>query len=185
MPSLALHPLPETKQSNAPFGTYSPALGGTIKTLIVVVVTLVTCMEFLTSYAVGVALPDIQGDLAASFDEGSWVLTTYTTCFLIGLVLSNWLVRPNWLPPIHDRLAGRGIHAVVCRLRAKPHISNDAPIPPCAMGFAGGNFLVRAGDRHQSHVYRQGSPPCSSYHSHCASSWARECAGPGRRRLSH
>ena len=51
--------------------TYSPALDRTVKVLIVVVVTLVTSMEFLTSYAVGVALPDIQGDLAASFDEGS------------------------------------------------------------------------------------------------------------------
>src|SRR5438045_2719075 len=81
-------PLP----SLAPAGmTYSPTLDRTVKLLIVIVVTLVTCMEFLTSYAVGVALPDIQGDLAASFDEASWVLTTYTTCFLIGLMFSNWL----------------------------------------------------------------------------------------------
>ena len=56
-----------------------------------VVVTLMTSMEFLTNYAVSVALPDIQGDLAASFDEGSWILTTYTTCFIIGLMMSNWL----------------------------------------------------------------------------------------------
>src|SRR5882724_6771697 len=71
--------------------TYSPTLDRTVRMVIVLVVTLVTSMEFLTSYAVGVALPDIQGDLAASFDEGSWILTTYTTCFLIGLVLSNWM----------------------------------------------------------------------------------------------
>src|SRR2546430_17620834 len=71
--------------------TYSPALDRTVKLLLVLLVTLVTCMEFLTSYAVGVALPDIQGDLAASFDEASWILTTYTTCFLIGLTFSNWL----------------------------------------------------------------------------------------------
>src|ERR1700744_986772 len=71
--------------------TYSPALDRVVKLLIVLVVTLVTSMEFLASYAIGVALPDIQGDLAASFDEGSWILTTYTTCFLVGLVLSNWM----------------------------------------------------------------------------------------------
>src|SRR5882724_3431499 len=71
--------------------TYSPTLDRTVRMVIVLVVTLVTCMEFLTSYAVGVALPDIQGDLAASFDEASWILTTYTTCFLIGLMFSNWL----------------------------------------------------------------------------------------------
>ena len=56
--------------------TYSPSLDRTIKIAILAVVTLATSMEFLTSYAIGVALPDIQGDLAASFDEGSWILTT-------------------------------------------------------------------------------------------------------------
>src|SRR3954462_3385881 len=75
--------------------TYSPALDRTVRLVIVLVVTLVTSIEFLTSYAVGVALPDIQGDLAASFDEASWILTTYTTCFLIGLMFSNWLCSPN------------------------------------------------------------------------------------------
>jgi hypothetical protein len=70
---------------------YSPGLDATVKLLLVITVTLVTCMEFLTSYAVAVALPDIQGDLSASFDEASWVLTKYSTCFLVGLMLSNWL----------------------------------------------------------------------------------------------
>src|ERR1700751_3379320 len=71
--------------------TYSPALDRTVKVLIVIVVTLATSMEFLTSYAVNVALPDIQGDLSASFDEGSWIITTYMTCFLIALMMSSWL----------------------------------------------------------------------------------------------
>jgi hypothetical protein len=61
-----------------PLTTYSPALDRTVKGAIVLVVTLVTSMEFLTSYAVGVALPDIQGDLAASFDEGSWGIAILT-----------------------------------------------------------------------------------------------------------
>src|SRR5438034_69734 len=43
-------------------------LDRSVRLVIVLVVTLVTSMEFLTNYAVGVALPDIQGDLAASFD---------------------------------------------------------------------------------------------------------------------
>src|SRR5262249_40335738 len=66
--------------------TYSPALSRPVKAIALVVVTLVTCMEFLTSYAMGVALPDMQGDLSASPDQGSWILTTYSTCFLIGLL---------------------------------------------------------------------------------------------------
>src|SRR5271156_4951299 len=73
--------------------TYSPALDRVVKIMVVAVVTLVTSMEFLTSYAVGVALPDIQGDLAASFDEGSWIITSYTTCFLIGLLLNDWFAE--------------------------------------------------------------------------------------------
>src|SRR5436190_15085656 len=82
--------LPLSSPPAAPL-TYSPAMDRTVKILIVFVVTLATSMEFLTSYAVNVALPDIQGDLAASFDEGSWIITTYMSCFLIALMLSGWL----------------------------------------------------------------------------------------------
>src|SRR5258705_7204675 len=78
-------------QSPASLPTYSTALTPGVRRSTLVVVTLVTCMEFLTSYAIGVALPDIQGDLSASFDEASWILTAYTTCFLIGVTFSNWL----------------------------------------------------------------------------------------------
>src|SRR6478672_7441214 len=81
-------PLPSPGEASL---TYSPALDPTVKLMIVVVVTLATSMEFLTSYAVNVALPDIQGDLSASFDEGSWIITTYMTCFLIALMMSRWL----------------------------------------------------------------------------------------------
>src|SRR5215510_9411278 len=73
--------------------TYSPALDRPVRVVALVIVMLTTCMEFVTSYALGVALPDVQGDLAASFDEGSWILTTYTTCWLIGLMFSNWLTE--------------------------------------------------------------------------------------------
>ena len=90
-----------TIQAN-PVLTYSPALDRVVKVLIVAVVSLVTSMEFLTSYAIGVALPDIQGDLSASFDEGSWIITTYSTCFVIGLVLSNWLSARTGPPNCHS-----------------------------------------------------------------------------------
>src|SRR5258706_845497 len=128
--------------------TYSPALDRTVKVLLVLVVTLVTCMEFLTSYAVGVALPDIQGDLAASFDEASWILTTYTTCFLIGLMFSNWLA---------DRIGYRRymIAAVLLYMVASASCGLSHSLAAMlvfrgVMGFAGGNFLVRA----QTAIYR-------------------------------
>lgn len=121
---------------------YSPALDRTVKWAIVVVVTLVTSMEFLTSYAVGVALPDIQGDLAASFDEGSWTLTTYTTCFLVGLVLSNWMSDKigyrRWM-------AGAVVlfmfSSIGCGMS---HTLAQMLVFRAFMGFAGGNFLTRA-----------------------------------------
>jgi DHA2 family multidrug resistance protein len=116
--------------------------------VIVLVVTLVTAMEFLTSYAVGVALPDIQGDLAASLDEGSWILTTYTTCFLVGLVLSNWLA---------DRIGYRRwmVFSVVLFMCSSvgcgmSHTLAQMLVFRIVMGFAGGNFLTRA----QTAIYR-------------------------------
>ena len=116
--------------------------------LIVVVVTLITSMEFLTSYAVNVALPDIQGDLAASFDEGSWILTTYTTCFLIGLVLSNWM---------SDRIGYRRwmVFSVVLFMCSSvgcgmSHTLAQILVYRGVMGFAGGNFLTRA----ETAIYR-------------------------------
>ena len=122
--------------------SYSPALDRTVKLAIVLVVTLVTSMEFLTSYAVGVALPDIQGDLAASFDEGSWVLTTYTTCFLVGMLLSNWIADKigyrRWM-------AGAVVlfmcSSIGCGMS---HTLAQMLVFRAFMGFAGGNFLTRA-----------------------------------------
>src|SRR5258705_11823429 len=101
-------------QSPASLPTYSTALTPGVRRSTLVVVTLVTCMEFLTSYAIGVALPDIQGDLSASSDEGSWILSTYSKCFLIGLVLCNW-VAPRVGDPRHR------IRAVVLFLPASLH----------------------------------------------------------------
>ena len=121
--------------------TYSPALDRLVKLLIVLVVTLVTSMEFLTSYAIGVALPDIQGDLSASFDEGSWIITAYTTAFVIGLVLSNWLSAH-----VGYRRYMMGAVAVFMAASVGCGLSHTLPqmlVLRCIMGFAGGNFLAR------------------------------------------
>src|SRR5215510_9843450 len=121
---------------------YSPALPRITKVLVVAVVALVTGMEFLTSYALGVALPDIQGDLAASLDEGSWILTAYSTCFLIGLVLSNWVTaRIGYRLNMIGAVLVFMLSSIGCGLS---HTLTEMLIFRCAMGFAGGNFLVRA-----------------------------------------
>jgi DHA2 family multidrug resistance protein len=122
--------------------TYSPAIDRTVKLAIVLVVTIVASMEFLTSYAVGVALPDIQGDLAASFDEGSWIITTYTICFLIGLVLSNWMADKIG----YRRWMAGAIVLFMCSSIGcgMSHTLAQILVFRGFMGFAGGNFLTRA-----------------------------------------
>src|SRR3954468_20096164 len=132
--------LPLTSPPAAPL-TYSPALDRTLKILIVAVVTLATSMEFLTSYALNVALPDIQGDLSASFDEGSWIITTYMTCFLIALMLSGWLAN-------HIGYRRYTICAVTVFMCASVGCGLSHTLPQMLvlrgiMGFASGGFLSR------------------------------------------
>ena len=57
--------------------------------IIAVTVTLATFMELLDTAIAKVALPHIAGSLAVSYDESTWVLTSY--------LVSNAVVLP--LPP--------------------------------------------------------------------------------------
>jgi len=59
--------------------------------LIAVVVALAAFMEVLDTSIANVALPYIAGDLAASNDESTWVLTSYLVSNAIVLPISGWL----------------------------------------------------------------------------------------------
>src|SRR5690349_18690820 len=132
--------LPLPSPGEAPL-TYSPALDRTVKVLIVLVVTLATSMEFLTSYAVNVALPDIQGDLSASFDEGSWIITTYMTCFLFALMMSSWLsARVGYRRYMIIAVTVFMFSSAGCGLC---HTLPQMLVLRGVMGFAGGGFLAR------------------------------------------
>jgi MFS transporter, DHA2 family, multidrug resistance protein len=61
--------------------------------LIAVTVTLATFMELLDSSIANVSLPHIAGGLATSYDESTWVLTSYLVANAIVLPLSAWLSR--------------------------------------------------------------------------------------------
>jgi DHA2 family multidrug resistance protein len=61
--------------------------------LIAVVVTLATFMELLDTAIANVALPHIAGGLAVSYDESTWVLTSYLVSNAVVLPLSAWLSR--------------------------------------------------------------------------------------------
>jgi DHA2 family multidrug resistance protein len=61
--------------------------------LIAITVTLATFMELLDTAIANVSLPHIAGGLATSYDEGTWVLTSYLVANAIVLPLSAWLSR--------------------------------------------------------------------------------------------
>src|SRR5205814_1909320 len=65
---------------------------GSIKPwVIAITVTLATFMEVLDTSIANVALPHISGNLSASADESTWVLTSYLVSNAIVLPLSGWL----------------------------------------------------------------------------------------------
>ena len=61
--------------------------------LVAVTVTLATFMELLDTSIANVSLPHISGGLATSYDESTWVLTSYLVANAVVLPLSAWLSR--------------------------------------------------------------------------------------------
>jgi DHA2 family multidrug resistance protein len=72
--------------------------------LIAVVVTLAAFMEILDTTIVNVSLPHIAGTVAASYDEATWVLTSYLVANGIVLPISGFL----------GRLIGRKRYFLIC-----------------------------------------------------------------------
>jgi DHA2 family multidrug resistance protein len=73
-----------TNKLRMPDGTINPWV-------IAITVTLATFMEVLDTSIANVALPHIRGNLSASADEATWVLTSYLVSNAIVLPLSGWL----------------------------------------------------------------------------------------------
>src|SRR5438105_14163743 len=61
--------------------------------IISVAVMLGTFMEVLDTTVVNVSLPHIAGNLSASVDEATWVLTSYLVANAIVLPLTGWLAN--------------------------------------------------------------------------------------------
>ena len=61
--------------------------------LIAATVTIATFMELLDTSIANVALPHIAGGLATSYDESTWVLTSYFVANAVVLPLSAWFSR--------------------------------------------------------------------------------------------
>lgn len=58
--------------------------------IVALTVTLATFMEILDTSIANVALPHISGNLSASIDESTWVLTSYLVANAVILPLSGW-----------------------------------------------------------------------------------------------
>jgi len=61
--------------------------------IVTVAVMMATFMELLDTTVVNVAIPHISGNLAATVDEGTWVVTSYLVANAIVLPMSGWLAR--------------------------------------------------------------------------------------------
>ena len=61
--------------------------------VVAITVTIATFMELLDTSIANVALPHIAGGLGRSFDEATWVLTTYLVANAVVLPMSAWLSR--------------------------------------------------------------------------------------------
>jgi DHA2 family multidrug resistance protein len=61
--------------------------------IVAITVTLATFMELLDTSIANVSLPHIAGGLATSYEESTWVLTSYLVANAVVLPLSAWLSR--------------------------------------------------------------------------------------------
>jgi DHA2 family multidrug resistance protein len=110
--------------------------------MILIGVALAAALELGTQIAINIILTDMKGNVAASQDELSWIVTAYGAAFLSVVPLTTWFVRRlghrNYLV-LSLLLYGAG--AFGCFL------SDTLPELLAArivMGIGGGAFLVRA-----------------------------------------
>ena len=61
--------------------------------VVALTVTLATFMELLDTSIANVSLPYIAGGLGRSYDEVTWILTTYLVANAVVLPMSAWLSR--------------------------------------------------------------------------------------------
>lgn len=78
------------------------------RALITVCLMIATLMQALDSTIANVALPYIQGSLSASYDEITWVLTSYVIAAAIFTAPVGWLTASR--PQHHAAWPARPIH---------------------------------------------------------------------------
>src|SRR5690242_18129151 len=86
----ALHSPPDPPTSNKASPPTEPWRPKVNPWLIAVVVALAAFMEVLDTSIANVALPYMAGNLGASNDESTWILTSYLVSNAIVLPMSGW-----------------------------------------------------------------------------------------------
>src|SRR5208283_1356176 len=81
--------MPNEMVSDGPDASYQPPEHNPY--LIALVVTMATFMEVLDTSIANVSLPHIAGNLSATVDESTWILTSYLVSNAIVLPLNGWL----------------------------------------------------------------------------------------------
>jgi DHA2 family multidrug resistance protein len=110
--------------------------------LIVVGVMLAALMQTLDSTITNVALPNIQGNLGASQDEGTWVVTSYTVAAIIVIPLTPWLQsRFGRKTYFVASIAGFTVMSVVCGSSGDLY---ELIIARAVQGAFGGGLLATA-----------------------------------------
>jgi DHA2 family multidrug resistance protein len=102
----AVAPLPSVPALNSPGkpSAISPRNPVVNPWIVALTVTIATFMELLDTSIANVALPHIAGGLGRSYDEVTWVLTTYLVANAVVLPMSAWL----------SRVLGRKNYYVIC-----------------------------------------------------------------------
>src|ERR1700727_1121318 len=106
-------------------------------------VGLVTAIEVSNRLSINVLLPDLQGNVAGSSDDVSWVIILYNLGFLCSLAVSYWMTRV--LGSRRHLLYSIALYATGafgCFWSA--HSLRSLLVSRVIMGFGGGAFLVRA-----------------------------------------
>src|SRR6202453_4779991 len=63
------------------------------KLILLLSICLVTAIELSNRISINVLLPDLQGNVAGSSDDVSWVITLYNLGFLCSIAISYWMIR--------------------------------------------------------------------------------------------
>src|SRR3954467_1572845 len=85
---------PTSRRNDAPSSDTPRSLaGGSNPWLVAVIVSIATFMEVLDTSIANVSLTHIAGELSATIDESTWVLTSYLVSNAIVLPISGWLAN--------------------------------------------------------------------------------------------